>query len=87
MRFNPNTRLGSLLTAIPSAATVCAHFHMAILGNEEKSLGQLCTDCGITFESFLEALDNLDWTEEYPSIRPSSAAGSWNIEKRWLESK
>jgi hypothetical protein len=79
MRFNPNTRLGSLLIAIPSAAAVCAHFHMTIRGNEEKSLGQLCTDCGITFESFLQTLDNLDWSEEYPPMQLSSAASAWKV--------
>lgn len=77
MRFNPNTKLNSLLTAVPSAATVCAGFHMTIDGNEDKSLGQLCAERGITFDSFLQALDELDWNEEYPPEQSGSNSNVW----------
>ena len=65
MHFSENTKLVNLLTAIPSAAAVCHNFHIAIDGNWEKTLQQLCTQYGITFEAFLEALNTLDWNREY----------------------
>ena len=65
MQLNPNTKLVNLLIAIPSAASVCDGFHMAISGNENKSLEQLCCEYRITFASFLQAIENLDWDEEY----------------------
>ena len=65
MRLNPNTKLGSLLLAIPSASSVCDGFHIMIPGNESKTLEELCGESGITLTSFLEALDHIDWENEY----------------------
>ena len=65
MHLNPNTKLVSLLTAIPSAAEVCNRFHIQICGNEEKSLERLCAEVDITLARFLQALENLNWDEEY----------------------
>jgi hypothetical protein len=69
MRLNPNTKLVSLLAAIPSAAVVCDEFSILVPGNEDKSLAEICAETGITFPTFLEALENLDWEQEYPSNR------------------
>lgn len=66
MHLNPNTKLASLLAAIPSAATVCESFHIPVAGNENKSLERLCTEAGITVANFLQALEDLDWDKEYP---------------------
>ena len=65
MQLDPNTKLVHLLTAIPSAAVVCDGFHIAICGNEDKSLQLLCAEVDITFASFLQTLDRLDWNDEY----------------------
>lgn len=65
MRLNPKTKLGSLLVAIPSASGVCDGLHIAISGNEGKTLEEVCLASGITFLSFLEALDRIDWENEY----------------------
>jgi hypothetical protein len=67
MHLNPHTKLVSLLTAIPSAAEVCDRLHIQIGGNEEKSLERLCAEVDITFASFQQALENLNWDEEYGS--------------------
>lgn len=69
MNLNPNTKLVSLLTAIPSAAEVCDRFHIQIGGNEQKSLERVCAEVDITLASFLQALDNLNWDEEYGSSK------------------
>ncbi len=65
MRLNPDTKLGSLLVAIPSALRVCDGFHIAISGKEAKTLEEVCVESGITLESFLDALDQIDWEKEY----------------------
>ena len=66
MRLDPTTKLTRLLAAIPSAAAVCDGFYIQFHGNEDKSLERLCAEAGITFANFLQALENLDWDEEYP---------------------
>lgn len=65
MHLNPNTKLGSLLIAIPSASSVCDGFNIAISGNESKTLEEVCIESGITLGSFLQALDHIDWENEY----------------------
>ncbi len=64
MRLNPTTKLASLLTAIPSAELVLGDFHIAINGNESKTLEQLCAAHGITFHNFEKALNELNWNDE-----------------------
>jgi hypothetical protein len=39
-------------------------FEITIDGNEEKSLQELCTEYGITFQTFLKGMDELNWNEE-----------------------
>ena len=65
MKLDPNTKLASLLTAIPSTAAVLETFEITVDGNEEKSLQALCTEHGITFQTFLKRMDELNWNEEY----------------------
>jgi 23S rRNA C2498 (ribose-2'-O)-methylase RlmM len=65
MKLDPNTRLASLLIAIPSTAAVLETFEITIDGNEEKSVQELCREHGITFQTFLKGMDNLNWNEEY----------------------
>jgi hypothetical protein len=65
MQLNPHTTLRKLLIAIPSAVVVCARFQIPISGNEEVGLGDLCVRHGIGFASFVEALDALNWDEDY----------------------
>ena len=64
MRLSPTTKLASLLTAIPSSKVVLGDFDIAIIGNESKTLEQLCTAHGITFQNFEKALNELNWDDE-----------------------
>lgn len=64
MKLDPETPLGSLLAAIPSASQVLRGLAIVSDGCEDKSLRQACHDSGITFEEFLRAMDEVDWEEE-----------------------
>ena len=65
MKLDPKTKLGSLLTAIPSAAAVLKRFDIPVSGNEDKSLHDLCVEHKITFDAFLRGVNELNWNEEY----------------------
>lgn len=65
MQLNPNTKLGKLLEAIPSATTVCQLLKISVSGNEEKSLDEVCEEAGVAFDDFLDALNGLNWEEDY----------------------
>lgn len=67
MQLNPETKLLNLLLAIPSAQLLCDRFHIQVSGNQNKSLGTLCAEADITFETFLQALEKLDWSDDYNS--------------------
>ncbi len=65
MEINPNTTLNRLLAAIPSARGVFERFHVQIGGNGDKTVKQICGEAGIPFASFLRALDDINWDEDY----------------------
>jgi hypothetical protein len=64
MKLDPDTTLGSLLTAIPSSAGVLRRLRITPDGNEHKTLEQICQDHNIAFDQFLRAMDEIDWEEE-----------------------
>ncbi len=66
MKLDPDTTVASLLVAIPSSALVFDKFGIAADGNEDRTLQEVCTDTGIGFEEFLQAMDEIDWSEESP---------------------
>jgi hypothetical protein len=71
VQINPNTTLANLLAAIPSSRGVCHCLRLPLEGNGDKSVEQLCREAGVPFASFLQALDEIDWEEDY---RPDIAS-------------
>jgi hypothetical protein len=65
VQINPHTTLTHLLAAIPSAREVFDRFHVQLRGNGDKSVEQICGEAGIPFASFLRALDDINWDEDY----------------------
>jgi hypothetical protein len=65
VQINPNTTLAHLLAAIPSARGVCDRLQIQLAGNGDKSVEQLCREAGVPFASFLQALDEINWEEDY----------------------
>lgn len=64
MKLKPETPLGDLLTAIPSASHVLQRLGIQVDGNEKKAIGEVCHDHEVAFNDFLRAMDQLDWEEE-----------------------
>jgi hypothetical protein len=65
VKLDPNTTVASLLVAIPSSRVVFEKLGIrSVSDNENKTLVQLCADCGITFEEFLLRIDEIDWHKE-----------------------
>jgi hypothetical protein len=67
MELDPDTTLGSLLVAIPSSVVILKKIGISTDGNEEKTLKQVCTDRGLEFQQFLQAMDEIDWNNESPA--------------------
>ncbi len=64
MNLNPNTKLDQLLSAIPSATAVCDKLLIPIQGNENKTLQAICDERELTFDAFMQALNDIDWNED-----------------------
>lgn len=65
MTLDPNTKVTSLLRAIPSAKAVLNQFDIRTNGNEERSLDELCAEHGIAFDTFLRGMNDLNWNDDY----------------------
>lgn len=64
--IKPETTVARLLRAIPSAADVLRNFGIQASPAEERSLQEVCNGHGIPYQQVLQALDELDWNEEFP---------------------
>lgn len=66
MKLDPNTKVASLLAAIPSSTIVFDKFKIGLDSAHEMTLQQVCAQAGIEFDDFLRAMDDIDWHEEPP---------------------
>lgn len=64
MQLEPDTRIGSLLKAVPSSAVAFKKLGIPIDGNEHKTLQAICMERGVEFQEFLRAMDEIDWDAE-----------------------
>ena len=67
MKLDPNTKVSSLLAAIPSSGLVFDRFRIAPDTTSDLTLQQACAGAGIEFDEFLRALKEIDWRDEAPS--------------------
>lgn len=70
MKLDPNTKVASLLAAIPSSTIVFDRFKIGVDSACEMTLQQACTAAEIEFDDFLRAMDEIDWHQEPPG-RPA----------------
>jgi hypothetical protein len=66
MKLDPDTKVASLLAAIPSSTIVFDRFQIGLDSAREMTLQQACAGAGIRFDDFLRAMDEIDWHEEPP---------------------
>ncbi len=71
MNLDSDTKLSSLLSAIPSSTLIFDKLGIVVAGNQNKTLQHVCADAGIQFEEFLRAMDEIDWEKETPQHRDS----------------
>jgi hypothetical protein len=64
MRFDSDTTVARLLTAIPSSAPVFEKFGIRADPAEKRTVQEVCMDHGISFEEFVRAINDADWSEE-----------------------
>jgi hypothetical protein len=73
MKLNPDTKICSLLVAIPSSVIALGKLGIPIDGNEEKTLQQVCLEREMKFQEILRAMDEIDWDKETPQHHNPSA--------------
>ena len=66
MRHDPQTKVASLLVAIPSAALAFNRLGLIAQGNENKSLEEVCRAGCISLEEFMRVMNEIDWNNESP---------------------
>jgi hypothetical protein len=76
VKLDPDTKLGRLIGAMPSSAMVFEKLGIMVAGNEDRTLRQLCTEAGMSFDEFLRAMDEIDWEKETPQHNNSEASSS-----------
>jgi hypothetical protein len=64
IKLDPQTRVASLLLAVPSARIIFDRLGIAVRGNDNQTLQQVCMDSNISLEDFLSTMDEIDWNEE-----------------------
>jgi hypothetical protein len=68
VKIDPQTTVAKLLAAIPSSELVLLRLGITADSGTHRTLLQACSEQGITFEQFLEAMDAIDWSGEAPSM-------------------
>lgn len=64
MKLDPDTTVAGMLAAMPSSAVVFERFGIPADLGEKTSLQQVCANCGVRLEEFLQAVDEIDWSSE-----------------------
>jgi hypothetical protein len=67
MNLKPHTKLDQLLNAIPSAVYVCSKLSIPVDGSENKTLQAICDERELSFNTFMQALNDIDWEEDCKS--------------------
>ncbi len=70
MKLDPNAKTNDVVHAIPSSAVVFERFGMHPDADGELALAQICAAAGIEFETFLQAMNEIDWHQEAPTNMP-----------------
>lgn len=79
MKLDPDTRLGSLLAAIPGSAIALSRLGIAADAKGNMTIQRVCATRGIAVEEFLRAMDEIDWNGEEPSLHGYTVLGLVSI--------
>jgi hypothetical protein len=66
MMIDPKTTVGKLITALPSAAPVLQSYGISPQQVIDMPLWKALTDVHVDVGEFLHALDDIDWSAEFP---------------------
>lgn len=69
MTLDPDTTVRQLITALPSTEAILQSYGLSAQRMIDEPLWRALTDRGVNVEEFLNALDAIDWSAEFP-IRP-----------------
>lgn len=76
MKLDPNAKTNDVVHAIPSSAVVFERFGMDPNADGELPLAEICAAAGIGFETFLQAMNEIDWHQEAPANTPDDSKSS-----------
>ena len=64
--IDPSTTVGRLVNALPSTAPVLQSYGVPLQEVMDMPLWKALTDVHADVEEFLRALDDIDWSAEFP---------------------
>lgn len=76
VKLDPNAKTNDVVHAIPSSAVVFERFGMDPNADGELPLAEICAAAGIEFETFLQAMNEIDWHQEAPANTPDDSKSS-----------
>jgi hypothetical protein len=66
MIIDPRTTVGQLITALPSTMPLLQSYGISLQQTMDQPLWQALTDVQVEVEEFLHAVDEIDWSAEFP---------------------
>jgi hypothetical protein len=66
MIIDPKTTVGQLITALPSTMPLLQSYGISLQRATDQPLWKALTDVQVEVEEFLHAVDEIDWSAEFP---------------------
>jgi hypothetical protein len=66
MIVDPKTTVGQLVAALPSAEAIVQAYGLSLRLVRNEPLWKALADSHVDMKEFLNALDGIDWSTEYP---------------------
>jgi predicted RNA-binding protein with EMAP domain len=85
MVIDPRTTVGKLVNALPSTVPVLQSYGISPQEVTDTPLWKALTDVHADVEEFLRALDDIDWSAEFPSEPEQAPDGRVGAEDRSQE--
>ena len=68
MNLDPNTKVRSLVAALPSSAVVLRSIGIADAEDDERTIQQACSEASVAVEEFLSNLGKIDWNADHDPL-------------------
>jgi hypothetical protein len=82
MIIDPKTTVGQLITALPSTMPLLQSYGVSLEQTTDQPLWKVLMDVQVEIDEFLHAVDEIDWSAEFPLKPGESRRGEAGAEER-----